>query len=106
MNRSLVFVGVLALSGCVTTPSNVVSIGKDTYQISATSVGFSTQSAANMAALETASAHCAKLGKKMQLQQAAESGVYGFTPRRSDVVFKCLNEDDPAYKQPAVTKPQ
>jgi hypothetical protein len=106
MNRVLVIVGTLLLGGCITTPSNVVSIGKDTYQISATGVGFSTQSAANMAALETASAYCANLGRKLQLKQAAESGVYGFSPRRSDVVFMCLKEDDPAYLQPAANKAQ
>ena len=38
--------------------------------------------------------------------QAAESGVYGFSPRRSDVVFMCLKEDDPAYQQPVTTKAQ
>lgn len=106
MSRLLALVGVVFLGGCITTPSNVVSIGKDTYQISATGVGFSTQSAANMAALESASAYCAKLGRKMLLKQAAESGVYGFSPRRSDISFMCLKEDDPAYQQPMEIKPQ
>jgi hypothetical protein len=91
----------LVLAGCVTTPSNVVSVGKDTYQVSATGVGFTTQSGANMAALETASAYCAKLGKKMLLKQSTENGVYGFSPRRNDLTFMCLDENDPAYQRPA-----
>ncbi len=106
MNRLFAIASIAALGGCVTTPSNVVSIGKDTYQISATGVGFSTQSAANIAALESASAYCANLGKKMLLKQAAESGVYGFSPRRSDITFMCLKEDDPAYQRPMERKPQ
>ena len=106
MKRLYALVGMLCLGGCITTPSNVVSVGKDTYQLSATGVGFSTQSAANMAALETASGYCANLGRKMLLKQAAENGVYGFSPRRSDITFMCLKEDDPAYQQAGGTKPQ
>ena len=106
MNRFPAVVCVLLLGGCITTPSNVVSIGKDTYQLSATGVGFSTQSAANMAALEAASNYCANLGRKMLLKQAAENGVYGFSPRRSDLTFMCLKEDDPAYQQPVEKKTQ
>ena len=106
MNRFFALVGSLLLGGCITTPSNVVSVGKDTYQLSATGVGFSTQSAANIAALEAASGYCANLGRKMLLKQAAENGVYGFSPRRSDITFMCLKEDDPAYQQPGESKPQ
>ena len=106
MNRLFAVVGCLFVGGCITTPSNVVSIGKDTYQLSATGVGFSTQSAANMAALEAASGYCANLGRKMLLKQAAENGVYGFSPRRSDLTFMCLKEDDPAYQQPVEKKAQ
>jgi hypothetical protein len=99
MNRGFVIIGVVFLSGCITAPSSVVSVGKDTYQMSVTGVGFSTQSGANMAALETASAYCGNLGRKLLVKQAAESGVYGFSPRRSDITFMCLKEDDPVYQQ-------
>jgi hypothetical protein len=99
MKRIYALFGILSLGGCITTPSNIVSVGKDTYQLSATGVGFSTQSAANMAALEAASNYCANLGRKMLLKQAAENGVYGFSPRRSDITFMCLKEDDPTYQQ-------
>jgi hypothetical protein len=40
MKRLYALVGMLCLGGCITTPSNVVSVGKDTYQLSATGVGF------------------------------------------------------------------
>ena len=106
MNRIFAIVGILFVGGCITTPSNIVSVGKDTYQLSATGVGFSTQSAANILALENASAYCANLGKKMLLKQATENGVYGFSPRRSDITFMCLKEDDPAYQKPLQNKAQ
>ena len=106
MSRLTPIIAVLFLGGCITTPSNVISVGKDTYQLSATGVGFSTQSAANMTALEAASTFCTNLGKKMLLKQAAENGVYGFSPRRSDLTFMCLKEDDPAYQQPVEKKAQ
>jgi hypothetical protein len=98
-------VAALLLAGCITTPSNVISVGKDTYQLSATGVGFTTQSGANMAALENASAYCASLGKKMLVKQSAENGVYGWSPRRNDLTFMCLKEDDPAYQRPTPEKP-
>jgi hypothetical protein len=34
---------VALVAGCVTVPSNVVPIGKDTYQLSMTGVGFAIQ---------------------------------------------------------------
>jgi hypothetical protein len=106
MKRLYALASILSLGGCITTPSNVVSVGKDTYQLSTTGVGFSTQSAANMVALEAASNYCANLGRKMLLKQVAENGVYGFSPRRSDVMFMCLKEDDPAYQRAGDTKLQ
>jgi hypothetical protein len=30
----------------------------------------------------------------------AGSGVYGWSPRQDNLVFKCLDENDPAYLQP------
>ncbi len=87
----------LTLAGCVTMTSDVVPVGRDTYQLSATGAGFSTQGKTNVKALKAANTYCEKLNKKMVLQHSAESGVYGFSPRQNKVIFMCLNESDPAY---------
>jgi hypothetical protein len=99
-NRSLrwsALVATAALSGCVTVPSNVVPIGKDTYQLSMTGVGFATQANTNIKALKAANDYCDKMGKHLVFQHSSESGVYGWSPRQDNLVFLCLNADDPAY---------
>jgi hypothetical protein len=88
---------VALVTGCVTVPSNVVPIGKDTYQLSMTGVGFATQANTNVKALQEANAYCSKLGKHMVFQHNGESGVYGWSPRQSNLTFLCLNADDPEY---------
>ena len=93
---STIFV-VVTLAACVTIPSNVVPIGKDTYQLSMTGVGFATQANTNVKALKAAGAYCDGLGKHLMFQHASESGVYGFSPRQDNLVFLCLDANDPAY---------
>jgi hypothetical protein len=88
---------ILILTGCVTVPSNIVPIGKDTYQLSMTGVGFATQANTNVKALEAANAYCNKLGKHLVSQANAESGVYGWSPRQSNLTFLCLDANDPDY---------
>jgi hypothetical protein len=108
--RSISSVTALAfLSGCVTVPSTVVPIGKDTYQLSMTGVGFATQANTNVKALQAANAYCDKLGKHLVFQHNGEAGVYGWSPRQSNLTFLCLNADDPDYVrakvQPDATVP-
>jgi hypothetical protein len=88
---------VLTLAGCVTVPSNIVPVGKDTYQLSMTGVGFATQANTNVKALQTANDYCNKMGKHLVSQRNAESGVYGFSPRQSNLTFLCLDANDPDY---------
>jgi hypothetical protein len=78
------------LTACVTVGSEVVPVGKDTYQLSMTGVGFATQANTNIKALKSANDYCAKLGKHMVPASSAESGVYGWSPRQDNLVFKCL----------------
>jgi hypothetical protein len=73
------------------------AIGKDTYQLSMTGVGFATQANTNVKALQEANAYCDKLGKHMVFQHNGEAGVYGWSPRQSNLTFLCLNADDPDY---------
>jgi hypothetical protein len=101
----LFFLTAIALvSGCATIPSDVVPIGKDTYQLSMTGVGFATQANTSMKALKAANAYCGNLGKNLVLRHSAESGVYGFSPRQDQLVFQCLSADDPAYSRISVQK--
>jgi hypothetical protein len=86
-----------ALAGCATISSDVVPIGKDTYQLSMTGVGFATQANTNIKALKAANAYCDKLGKHMVSQHSEESGVYGFSPRQDQLVFKCVGDGDPGH---------
>jgi hypothetical protein len=90
-------VGIVIMAGCVTVPSNVVPVGKDTYQLSMTGVGFATQANTNVKALRTASEYCDKLGKHLVTQRNSESGVYGWSPRQSNLTFLCLDANDPDY---------
>jgi hypothetical protein len=90
-------VAIVIMAGCVTVPSNVVPVGKDTYQLSMTGVGFATQANTNVKALRTASEYCDKLGKHLVTQRNSESGVYGWSPRQSNLTFLCLDANDPDY---------
>jgi hypothetical protein len=90
-------VAVLIVAGCVAVPSKVVPVGKDTYQLSMTGVGFATQANTNVKALRTAGEYCDKLGKHLVMQRNSESGVYGFSPRLSNLTFLCLDANDPDY---------
>jgi hypothetical protein len=96
--RLLSIVVLAIVAGCATAPpSNIVPVGKDAYRLSMTGVGFATQ-ANPMKALRTASEYCDNLGKHLSLQRNAESGVYGFGPRQSNLTFLCLDASDPDYK--------
>lgn len=94
--RARLVVVVILVSGCATISSEVVPIGKDTYQLSMTGVGFATQANTNIKALKAANAYCGRMGKRMVLQHSAESGVYGFSPRQDQLVFMCVDDNDRA----------
>jgi hypothetical protein len=97
MNRFLAGITLASLFGCATVQSGVVPVGKDTYQLSMTGVGFATQANTNIKALKAANAYCDKMNKHLVFQHSSESGVYGFSPRQDNLVFLCLDANDPAY---------
>jgi hypothetical protein len=90
-------IAVVIVADCVTVPSNIVPVGKDTYQLSMTGVGFATQANTNVKALKSANDYCDKLGKHLVTQRNSESGVYGWSPRQSNLTFLCLDANDPDY---------
>jgi len=97
-----VFAAVVLLAGCATVGSKPVPIGKDTYQLSMTGVGFATQANTNMKALAAAADFCSTLALHMVPKNSAESGVYGFSPRQDSLVFMCLSAEDPRYSDTPV----
>lgn len=95
----------IVISGCVTVPSKIISVGPDTYSLNMTGVGFATQGNTNIKALAQASDYCDRQGhKKLLVKTSAENGVYGWSPRQSMLTFKCLKADDPAYVQSIAAK--
>lgn len=102
MRTRIVAIAVLGalIAGCATIGSDVVPVGKDTYQMSMTGVGFATQANTNIKALKAANDYCDKLGKHMVPKTSAESGVYGWSPRQDNLVFMCLDANDPRYVHP------
>jgi hypothetical protein len=97
--KRIVFLSPLLIAGCVTVPSNIVSIGPSTYTLNMTGVGFATQGNTNIKAMSQASAYCENMHKKLLLKDSAEKGVYGWSPRQATLTFKCLDESDPEYAQ-------
>jgi hypothetical protein len=101
MRKFQIVIVSAVFAGCVTVGSDIVPVGKDTYQLSMTGVGFATQANTNIKALKAANEYCSKLGRHMVPATSAESGVYGWSPRQDNLLFKCLEEGDPAYLRPA-----
>lgn len=96
--RTIFFcVASIIMAGCVTVGSKPVQVGKDTYQMSMTGVGFATQANTNIKALTRAGEYCSSMGLHMVPKNSAESGVYGWSPRQDNLVFMCLRSDDPRY---------
>jgi len=87
----------LALAGCVSMGSDVVPIGRNTYQLKMTSVGFGSQTDTNAKALQSANAYCDELGKHLVFERNTESDPDRFNSRQSNLIFECLDENDPDY---------
>jgi len=89
---------LLLLAGCVSIGSDVVSIGRNTYQLKMNSVGFGTQVDTNAKALQSANAYCDELGKHLVFERNTESDADRFNSRQSNLIFECLDDTDPAYQ--------
>lgn len=98
----------LVLTGCAST-SEVIQMGKDTYTVGATVRGFQSHSDARTLGLKKASEYCTSMGKVVSVTNTRSSGVSGWTPLDSEVIFRCLDENDsenqrPIFKKEADTK--
>jgi hypothetical protein len=90
---------IIALGGCVSMGSDVVPIGRNTYQLKMTSVGFGSQADTNAKALKMADSYCNELGKHLVFERNTESDADRFNSRKSNLIFECLDENDPDYQR-------
>lgn len=99
--RNWMLIGSLALAGCVST-SEIVPAGKDTYMVTGASHGGAAGGKEGAAALKAANAHCEKMGKHLQIRRT-DSG-YSLNYASMNLIFSCLDENDPEYKRPDLRK--
>ena len=101
----IIICSVVALSRCVTA-SNVVPFGPDTFMISTSGEsGFHTDAGAKMEAVQIANKHCQSLGKEMvPVNIESRNGVPGRAFPSAELIFRCLDKDDPEFKRPTMTK--
>lgn len=95
--RSILLFAVVITAGCVTT-SEIVPAGKDSYMVAGTGVGGLGQGKDGIAALKAANSYCAKMGKFMQILR--KDGESNFNATSTNLIFSCLNENDPEYQRP------
>jgi hypothetical protein len=86
-SRLLGLGALIALAGCVSMGSDVVPIGRDTYQLKIT----------NAKALRTADGYCNELGKHLVFERNTEADEDRFSSHKSNLIFECLDENDPEY---------
>lgn len=87
----------IALGGCVSMGSDVVPIGRNTYQLKMTSVGFGSQADTNAKALKVADSYCNEIRKHLVFERNTESDPDRFNSRQSNLIFECLADNDPDY---------
>jgi hypothetical protein len=86
----------LIVTGCAATTSEIVPAGKDSYLVTGSVAG--TRSGEGVAALKAANAYCEKLGKHMQIRR--EETGYSLDYRAMNLIFSCLDANDPEYQRP------
>jgi hypothetical protein len=87
------------LSSCVSN-SEIVPAGKDSYLVSGKAVGGMNSGESLIAATKAANAYCATQKKFMVIRNTDTGGNAGFGGERSQLIFSCVDENDPEYKRP------
>lgn len=95
MRKVIIAISTTMICACVST-SEIVPAGKDSYMVTGAARG--THSGEAVAALKVANAYCDKLGKHMQIRR--EETGYSLDYRAMNLIFSCLDADDPEYKRP------
>lgn len=87
------------VAGCSST-TGVLSLGPDTFHVSASSAGPGGFQSAQRDALNEANAHCRSLGKEILV--SSTDGGYGHPRSNYSVTFACLASNDPALVRPTL----
>lgn len=93
---------VAVLSGCVVSNSEIVPAGKDTYLVSGKAVGGINSGESLIAATKAANAYCATQKKVMVIRNTSTGGNAGFGGEHSQLIFSCVDENDPEYRRPNI----
>ncbi|MFM0638052.1 hypothetical protein PQQ63_15225 [Paraburkholderia metrosideri] len=100
MKKYTFLLPVVVLAAC-SSVSEVTQIGKDTYQVDATTrSGLMSHGETTALAIGKAREFCGTKGKELQSAPAKTSGARGWTVLESTVTFQCFDKDDPAFKRP------
>jgi len=106
VNRVLIYVILAAvLGGCVST-TQVLTMGRDTYTVSATADGYRTAAAARESAFESGMKQCDAIGKKFMFVSENTARTRMNIDTTVSIVFRCLSESDPDYLRPNVQPAQ
>ena len=89
MKVAFVMTTAALLVACVST-SNVLQVGPDTWDVSATSDGMRAASDARQAAVEAAGKHCASIGKTIQVVSDRSERTRMGIDTTYTVTFKCV----------------
>ena len=102
-------IGLLAcilalLTGCAST-SAIAPYGKDSYILSVEDMwGGQSSGKLQVKAAQEASEYCAKQGKVMRVRNTSGQGVQWWTGTSSNLIFSCIDENDPENTRPNLRK--
>ena len=90
---ALLIVAATVLAGCTT--GDVVKAGPNTYSVTSTGAGFSTDGVRGNV-YEKAEKYCSQQNLVMvEISIATQAGAYGKHPPNADLKFRCLKAGDP-----------
>jgi hypothetical protein len=96
----------LGLTSCNAMKSQIVPVGKDTYQLIMPAAMFSPQAATNRRALRMAGDYCSALDKRMVPDASVDSGAYGWSAGQDNFIFTCLDRtESPDTRAALIAKP-
>jgi len=94
----------ILLTSCATT-SSIAPYGKDSYILSVEDMwGGKSSGKLQVKAAQEASEYCAKQGKVMRVRNTSGQGVQGWTGTSSNLIFSCIDENDPENIRPNLKK--
>jgi hypothetical protein len=98
-------IGMLAcatLAGCASTSAGVQPAGQDAFHVSAVGARYETQADTNLKALNIANQYCEGMGKHVMFRQSTETSEHAWSPKQEELVFVCMDAQNPAYMRAAI----